>query len=118
MPTEGAVKQGIANINPNTYYRGEQNLNSYRIRMTNAGIQLDKEHHADGSKLSLMTQVISSACSMGYNPREAKRLYSALYHLTLQGVKPYINSFRKFSCTTTCHTDTKFIIANIFFDFF
>lgn len=95
MPTEGAVKQGIANINPNTYYRGEQNLNSYRIRMTNAGIQLDKEHHADGSKLSLMTQVISSACSMGYNPREAKRLYSALYHLTLQGVKPYINSFRK-----------------------
>ena len=94
MPTEGAVKQGIANINPNTYYRGEHELGSYRIRMTNAGIQLDKEHHADGSKLSLMTQVISSACSMGFNPREAKRLYTALYQLTLQGIKPFISSFK------------------------
>lgn len=95
MPTEGAVKQGIANLNPKSYYRGERNLSSYRIRMTNAGIQLDKEHHADDSKLSLMTQVISAACSMGYNPKEAKRLYSALYHLTLQGVKPFISSFKK-----------------------
>lgn len=94
IPTEGAVKQGIANVNPNTLYRGDGALNSYRIRMTNAGIQLDKEHHADGAKLSLMTQVISSACSMGYNPREAKRLYSALYQLTLQGIKPFISSFK------------------------
>ena len=94
MPTEGAVKQGIANINPNTHYRGERELSSYRIRMTNAGIQLDKEHHADGSKLSLMTQVISSACSMGFNPKEAKRLYNALYQLTLQGIKPFISSFK------------------------
>ena len=95
MPTEGAVKQGIANVNPNTHYRGSHELSSFRIRMTNAGIQLDKEHHADGSKLSLMTQVISAACSMGYTPAAAKKLYTALYNLTLQGIKPFITSFRK-----------------------
>lgn len=95
MPTEGAVKQGTANINPNTYYTGEHDLNFFKIRMTNAGIQLDKEHHANDSKLSLMTQVISSACSMGFNPKQAKGLYNALYHLTLQGIKPFKDSFKK-----------------------
>jgi hypothetical protein len=55
MPTIGAVKQGAANMNPNSYYSGKHALNFFKIRMTNAGIQLDKEHHADGSKLSLMT---------------------------------------------------------------
>lgn len=95
MPTIGAVKQGAANMNPNKYYGGKQDLNFFKIRMTNAGIQLDKEHHADGSSLSLMTQVISSACSMGYSPAQAKRLYKALYNLTRQGVKKFRDSFMK-----------------------
>jgi hypothetical protein len=63
--------------------------------MTNAGIQLDKEHHADGSTLSLMTQVISSACSMGFNPEQADRLYKALYSLTLQGIKEFKEGFKE-----------------------
>ena len=95
MPTKGAVKQGIANINPNTYYKGKHDLNFFRIRMTNAGIQLDKEHHADDSKLSLMTQVISSACSMGLTQKQATNLYNALYNLTIQGIKPFKQSFSK-----------------------
>lgn len=95
MPTIGAVKQGAANMNPNTYYGDRQDLNFFKIRMTNAGIQLDKEHHADGSTLSLMTQVISSACSMGYNPEQADRLYKALYSLTLQGIKEFKDGFKE-----------------------
>ena len=95
MPTIGAVKQGAANINPNSYYTNTQDLNFFRIRMTNAGIQLDKEHHADSSTLSLMTQVISSACSMGFNPEQADRLYKALYNLTLQGIKEFKDSFKE-----------------------
>jgi hypothetical protein len=55
MPTVGAVKQGAANINPNSHYNKDSKLNFFKIRMTNAGIQLDKEHHADSSELSLMT---------------------------------------------------------------
>ena len=95
MPTKGAVKQGIANMNPNTYYTGKHDLNFFKIRMTNAGIQLDKEHHADDTKLSLMTQVISSACSMGLTSEQATKLYTALYNLTLQGIKPFKESFSK-----------------------
>ena len=95
MPTIGAVKQGSANMNPSAYYGGRQDLNFFKIRMTNAGIQLDKEHHADGSTLSLMTQVISSACSMGFNPEQADRLYKALYSLTLQGIKEFKDGFKE-----------------------
>ena len=95
MPTIGAVKQGAANINPKSHYYGDNTLNFFRIRMTNAGIQLDKEHHADGSTLSLMTQVISSACSMGYNPVQAEKLYKALYNLTMQGIKEFKEGFKE-----------------------
>ena len=95
MPTIGAVKQGAANMNPKAYYKGKNQLNFFRIRMTNAGIQLDKEHHADNSTLSLMTQVISSACSMGYTPKQAQKLYKALYNLTTQGIKEFKDGFRE-----------------------
>lgn len=89
MPTIGAVKQGAANINSNKKYHGKQSLNFFKIRMTNAGIQLDKEHHADDSELSLMTQVISLAASMGYNPKQQKKLYKAIYNLTEQSIKEF-----------------------------
>ena len=95
MPTVGAVKQGAANINPNSHYNKDSKLNFFKIRMTNAGIQLDKEHHADSSELSLMTQVISAACSMGYTSETATRLYKALYNLTRQGIKDFRESFKK-----------------------
>lgn len=89
MPTIGAVKQGAANINSNKKYKGKQSLNFFKIRMTTAGIQLDKEHHADDSELSLMTQVISLAASMGYNPKQQKKLYQAIYNLTEQNIKEF-----------------------------
>lgn len=95
MPTIGAVKQGAANMNPKANYYGSHDLNFFKIRMTNAGIQLDKEHHADGSTLSLMTQVISSACSMGYNPEQAAKLYNALYNLTMQGIREFKEGFKE-----------------------
>lgn len=95
MPTIGAVKQGAANINPNSFYEGKHDLNFFRIRMNNAGIQLDKEHHANDSKLSLMTQVISSACSMGYTPERQDRLYKALYNLTVQGIKEFKSGLKE-----------------------
>ena len=34
MPTKGAVKQGIANMNPNTYYKGKHDLNFFKIRIS------------------------------------------------------------------------------------
>jgi hypothetical protein len=59
--------------------------------MTQAGIQLDKEHHADKSELSVMTQVISAACANGYSSGSAKRLYDSIYALTKAGTREFRN---------------------------
>jgi hypothetical protein len=91
MPTVGAIKQGGGNINPSSYFYGHHELNFMKVRMTQAGIQLDKEHHADNSVLSLMTQVISAACSRGYTKDHALKLYKALEQLTKLGTKEFRN---------------------------
>ena len=91
MPTKGAVKQGACNINPYSYFnhKVEGGLNFMKVKMLQAGIQLDKEHHANNSVLSLMTQVISSACSRGLMPTQSQNLYNALYELTKVGTKNF-----------------------------
>ena len=91
MPTVGAIKQGGGNINPSSYFYGHHELNFMQVQMTQAGIQLDKEHHADNSVLSLMTQVISAACSRGYTKDHALKLYKALEQLTKLGTKEFRN---------------------------
>jgi hypothetical protein len=55
LVTAGAIKQGAGNINPNSFYTSGEQLNTMRIHMLQAGIQLDKEHEADGEEVSLMT---------------------------------------------------------------
>lgn len=91
MPTVGAIKQGMCNINPASYYYGKHDLNFMQVKMIQAGIQLDKEHHADNSELSLMTQVISAACANGYSSDAAKKLYNAIYALTKAGTAMFRN---------------------------
>lgn len=83
IPTAGAVKQGAANINSaNKYNNPNEKLDIQRIKMYQAGIQLDKEHHADSSELSLMTQVVSACAAKGYTFEAAASLYDALSKAT------------------------------------
>lgn len=89
MPTIGAVKHGAANINPVSSFFNRKGLSFMQVEMRQAGIQLDKEHQADNEDLSLMTQVISAACSMGYTKGEATNLYNALYSLSKQATKAF-----------------------------
>lgn len=89
MPTIGAVKQGAANINPVSSFFSRNGLSFMQVEVRQAGIQLDKEHQADNEDLSLMTQVISAACSMGYTKGEATNLYNALYSLSKQATKAF-----------------------------
>lgn len=89
MPTIGAVKQGAANINPVSSFFNRNGLSFMQVEVRQAGIQLDKEHQADNEDLSLMTQVISAACSMGYTKGEATNLYNALYSLSKQATKAF-----------------------------
>lgn len=91
MPTVGAIKQGACNINPASCFYGKHELNFMQVKMLQAGIQLDKEHHADNSELSLMTQVISAACANGYSKGAAQKLYNAIYSLTKVGTKEFRN---------------------------
>lgn len=89
MPTIGAVKHGAANINPVSSFFNRKGLSFMQVEVRQAGIQLDKEHKADNENLSLMTQVISAACSMGYTKGEATNLYNALYSLSKQATKAF-----------------------------
>lgn len=100
-PTAGAVKQGTANFNNKQRYysdytdfseneeevRKHTDFNYFKIKMNNAGIQLDKQHHADDSEISMMTQVVSACASLGHNWNESNKLYKALHSLTEQGIQ-------------------------------
>lgn len=95
MPTEGAVKQGAANVeNINSYLKGKQvqrfKPNFYQIEMLQAGIQLDKEHNADQEDLSIFTQVLSACAAKGYTLKQAKGLYISLASLAKYAVKGYM----------------------------
>lgn len=87
LATAGAVKQGAANINSRSKYGTNQSLNFQRILMYQAGIQLDKEHHADNAELSLPTQIISACASLGYTIDKATSLYEGLAQAAELGTK-------------------------------
>lgn len=87
LATEGAIKQGASNINSARVYvtstlesddYDDLSLSYMKVKLYQAGIQLDKEHHADKAELSLMTQVISACALKGYTISEALHLYQAL----------------------------------------
>ena len=98
MPTVGAVKMGIANINTKEAYEkaNPEGVNFFRIKTDQMGVQLDKEHHADGEDLSIMTQVLSACASRGYTPEQTRNLYNALASLARAGIKPYLKEFENF----------------------
>lgn len=81
--TAGAIKQGAANTNSKAVYgNNDLEYSIQQIKMFQSGIQLDKEHHADESELSLMTQVISACAAQGYTFEVAAKLYDALRRMT------------------------------------
>lgn len=94
VATAGAVKQGAANINSASKYYDDASYDTQRIRMYQAGIQLDKEHHADDSELSLMTQVISACAAKGYTLEAAIGLYDALRKSTEIGTKDHLQAVK------------------------
>lgn len=98
VATAGAVKQGAANINSKSKYGSELDYSKdleydiQKIHMYQAGIQLDKEHHADESELSLMTQVISACAAKGYTFDDTVGLYNALRKSTDIKTRDHLNA--------------------------
>ena len=98
MPTVGAVKQGAGNINGKEKYNisDPSQINFMRIKMNQAGIQLDKEHHADDEDLSIMTQVISACAARGYTQEQQQQMLNALASLARAGINEYLDAFNEF----------------------
>lgn len=114
--TEGAIKQGAANFNEKIKYYSYGGYNRYKIKMLQAGIQLDKEHHADDSEISMMTQVVSACAALGYTWNEANKLYKALYQLTLQGIEPLAKPLAELFSNHSPQTQAEFtkVLAGMF----
>jgi hypothetical protein len=88
--TEGAIKQGAANVNSRrAYFEDDFELATMKLNMYDAGIQLNAEHHADNSTLSLMTQVLNALSARGYSFKEGDEVYSALRDLTKEALKGF-----------------------------
>lgn len=96
MPTMGAIKQGAANINPQSVYTETGKTNFFKIKLNQAGIQLDKEHNADGEDLSIMTQVLSACAARGYSQEQTQQLYNALASLARTAIKEYQDAFDEY----------------------
>ena len=105
LATEGAIKQGASNINSAKVYGtstlesddyDDLSLSFMKLMLYQAGIQLDKEHHADKAELSLMTQVISACSLKGYTIMEALHLYKALASIGEAQLAEFYNIVRDY----------------------
>jgi hypothetical protein len=64
------------------------------ISTKDAGIQLDAEHHADESTLSLMTQVVNALGARGYTAKQAQGVYKALQGLVSEALHDYTEGLK------------------------
>lgn len=96
LATAGAIKQGTSNINNVDLLNKEGTLNFMRVRVSQTGVQLDKEHAADNTELSLMTQVISACSSRGYTFDRALKLYRSLRTITDISTKEISTAFEQY----------------------
>lgn len=84
MVGEGSMKHGIANENTEKclFEEVEENdsyeLTTFKIHMYDSGVQLDAEHEADESVLSMMTQVVNALGARNYTGDKANEVYKAL----------------------------------------
>lgn len=93
--TEGAIKQGASNVNSKeAYFNRDIHLNTMSISTKDAGIQLDAEHHADESTLSLMTQVVNALGARGYTAKQAQGVYKALQGLVSEALYDYTEGLK------------------------
>ena len=113
VATAGAVKQGAANINKNSLYHNDEPFNFMKIHMYQAGIQLDKEHHADGSELSLMTQVINACAHKGFSLDDSMDMFDALRTLTDVGTESLLEPIKEFVGDPTDDTNKKVVEATV-----
>lgn len=100
VPTAGAVKQGMGNINSLDYIKKVGKLNYFQIDMSQAGIQLDKEHEADSEEISLMTQVVSACAARGYSFDKSSKMYKALAVMAKNAISDSVDLYEQILSNT------------------
>jgi hypothetical protein len=96
VPNIGAIKSLQYNVNPdcNAIFEGKAELNHFSIPLAQFGIQLDKEHHADGSDVSFPTQIAQACANKSYTFKYTKKIYKAIQNLTKQEIKPFLDGIK------------------------
>ena len=117
LVTKGAIKKYAANVNSKEAYFSDRQLNFFKIRMLEAGIQLDPTHDADQSIVSMMTQVISALAERGYTRQEAQEVYEALSELTSLAIADGMQAFNKYF-TTKDRADLQTVVSKLIVDEF
>lgn len=96
VPNIGAIKSLQYNVNRDhqAVFEGRAELNHFSIRLAQFGIQLDKEHHADSSEVSMPTQIMQAAANKGYTTEYTQELYTALQTLTRLEIQPFLDGIK------------------------
>lgn len=83
LVTEGAIKQGASNMNSTALFTDiNYPVTTQKIATADVGMQLNPEHEADKSHVTLMTQVVNALGLKGFSADAANRCYQALATLT------------------------------------
>ena len=94
--TEGAIKQGAANTNRLKVLSDDNyEVTNMELSDLDGGQQLDAEHNADESYISLMTQVVNALGARGYSAIEASKVYNALNALTNINLKGLFDAIKE-----------------------
>ena len=90
--TEGAIKQGLFNVNRHQdfFFNKDGLISTSRISLKYGGINLDASHDADNSHVSEMTQVMSALGSNGFTKEIAQNVYEAAAQLSSRNIVKYV----------------------------
>ena len=113
--SNGAIKQGYANVNRVYDVIGNKDglPSTFAIRTDYFGIQLDPTHTADNSRVSELSQVLSSLSSMGFSSDDADAIYKALGVVAKSSLQGMVKGIGYTSTANMEFKDYRKLIANI-----
>ena len=113
--SNGAIKQGYANVNRvyDVISNKDGLPSTFTIRTDYFGIQLDPTHTADNSRVSELSQVLSSLSSMGFSSDDADAIYKALGVVAKSSLQSMVKGIGYTSTANMEFKDYRKLIANI-----
>lgn len=113
--SNGAIKQGFANVNrvEDVIYNQDGLPSTFLVDTRYFGIQLDPTHTANNSQVSELTQVINALSSMGYTSEESSRIYKALGIVAQSSIDDLINKMGVKDVSTMSFKQMRDLVSNI-----